>query len=71
MNHNSIILIIAINDFRINYVHLMAHYVMHTQIKAQTAAFIKGFKYVINPEWLSLFSTPEVNNYYLFKLFKL
>jgi len=27
----------------------MAHYVMHTQIKAQTAAFIKGFKYVINP----------------------
>jgi hypothetical protein len=38
----------------------MAHYVMHTQIKAQTAAFIKGFKSVINPEWLSLFSTPEV-----------
>ncbi|KAF0712892.1 Uncharacterized protein FWK35_00034857, partial [Aphis craccivora] len=29
-------------------------------IKAQTAAFIKGFKYVINPEWLSLFSTPEL-----------
>lgn len=33
---------------------------MHTQIKAQTAAFIKGFKSIINPEWLSLFSTPEV-----------
>lgn len=48
------------NCFRINYVHLMAHYVMHTQIKAQTAAFIKGFKSIINPEWLSLFSTPEV-----------
>lgn len=51
--------------------HLMAHYVMHTQIKAQTAAFIKGFKSVINPEWLSLFSTPEVINYYLRKLFEL
>ncbi|XP_060881517.1 ubiquitin-protein ligase E3B [Metopolophium dirhodum] len=48
------------NQNKINYVHLMAHYVMHTQIKAQTAAFIKGFKYVINPEWLSLFSTPEL-----------
>lgn len=44
--------------------HLMAHYVMHTQIKAQTAAFIKGFRSVINPEWLSLFSTPEVIIYY-------
>jgi len=47
----------------------MAHYVMHTQIKAQTAAFIKGFKYVINPEWLSLFSTPEVTIYHLLKFF--
>lgn len=64
------LIIFKINDFRINYVHLMAHYVMHTQIKAQTAAFIKGFKYVINPEWLSLFSTPEVTIYNLFKLFK-
>lgn len=42
---------------------------MHTQIKAQTAAFIKGFKSIINPEWLSLFSTPEVINYYLLKHF--
>lgn len=41
---------------------------MHTQIKAQTAAFIKGFKSVINPEWLSLFSTPEVIYCYLLKL---
>lgn len=54
---------ILIIYFRINYVHLMAHYVMHTQIKAQTAAFIKGFKAIINSEWLSLFSTPEVINY--------
>lgn len=44
---------------------------MHTQIKAQTAAFIKGFKSVINPEWLSLFSTPEVIHYYLLKLIKI
>lgn len=43
---------------------------MHTQIKAQTAAFIKGFNSIINPEWLSLFSTPEViKKFYLLKLF--
>lgn len=56
----------AINDcdliffFRINYIHLMAHFRMHVQIKDQTAAFIRGFRSIINPDWLSLFSTPEV-----------
>lgn len=38
----------------------MAHFRMHTQIKDQTNAFIVGFRTIINPEWLSLFSTPEV-----------
>ncbi|XP_043282173.1 ubiquitin-protein ligase E3B isoform X2 [Venturia canescens] len=45
---------------KINYIHLMAHFRMHGQIKNQTAAFIKGFRSIINPEWLSLFSTPEL-----------
>lgn len=48
------------NDNKINYIHLMAHFRMHTQIKDQTAAFIRGFRSIINPEWLSLFSTPEL-----------
>lgn len=39
----------------------MAHFRMHTQIKDQTAAFIRGFRSLINPEWLSLFSAPEVS----------
>ena len=38
----------------------MAHFRMHTQIKEQTAAFIRGFRCIINPEWLHMFSTPEV-----------
>lgn len=38
----------------------MAHFRMHTQIKEQTAAFIRGFRSIINPEWLHMFSTPEV-----------
>lgn len=48
------------NENKINYIHLMAHFRMHMQIKHQTAAFIKGFRSIINPEWLALFSTPEV-----------
>lgn len=39
----------------------MAHFRMHVQIKDQTAAFIRGFRSIINPDWLSLFSTPEVS----------
>lgn len=38
----------------------MAHFRMHTQIKEQTAAFIRGYRSIINPEWLHMFSTPEV-----------
>lgn len=48
------------NENKINYIHLMAHFRMHTQIKDQTAAFIRGFRSLINPDWLSLFSTPEL-----------
>ncbi|XP_030752735.1 ubiquitin-protein ligase E3B isoform X2 [Sitophilus oryzae] len=47
-------------DNIINYIHHMAHFRMHVQIKDQTAAFIKGFRSIINPDWLSLFSTPEL-----------
>ncbi|KAJ8286077.1 hypothetical protein GJAV_G00034290 [Gymnothorax javanicus] len=48
------------NENKISYIHLMAHFRMHTQIKDQTAAFIRGFRCIINPEWLHMFSTPEV-----------
>nr|XP_023030496.1 ubiquitin-protein ligase E3B [Leptinotarsa decemlineata] len=48
------------NENKINYIHLMAHFRMHVQIKEQTAAFIRGFRSIINPEWLTLFSTPEL-----------
>ncbi|KAM0725175.1 Ubiquitin-protein ligase E3B [Formica fusca] len=48
------------NQNKIQYIHHMAHYRMYHQIKEQTTAFIKGFRSIINPEWLSLFSTPEL-----------
>ncbi|XP_063241461.1 ubiquitin-protein ligase E3B isoform X2 [Bacillus rossius redtenbacheri] len=45
---------------KINYIHLMAHFRMNTQIKEQTAAFIRGFRSIVNPDWLSMFSAPEL-----------
>lgn len=39
----------------------MAYFRMHTQIREQTSAFIRGFKSIVHPDWLLLFSTPEVN----------
>lgn len=39
----------------------MAHFRMHTQIREQTSAFLRGFRSLVNPKWLALFSTPEVS----------
>ncbi|XP_007953188.1 ubiquitin-protein ligase E3B [Orycteropus afer afer] len=48
------------NENKISYIHLMAHFRMHTQIKNQTAALIGGFRSIIKPEWIRMFSTPEL-----------
>ena len=45
---------------RISYIHQIALFRMHTQIKQQVAAFLRGFRTLISPEWLNLFSPPEV-----------
>lgn len=45
---------------RISYVHYMARFKMHTQIKQQITAFIRGFRSIVNYDWLRMFSTPEV-----------
>jgi len=48
------------NSNRISYIHHMAHFKMHRQIANQVAAFRNGFRSLIPPDWLSLFSGPEV-----------
>ncbi|XP_043819364.1 ubiquitin-protein ligase E3B isoform X2 [Dromiciops gliroides] len=48
------------NENKISYIHLMAHFRMHTQIKNQTAALISGFRSIIKSEWIRMFSTPEL-----------
>lgn len=51
----------AVTDLnKIIYIHYMAYFHMHTQIREQTAAFNRGFRSIVNPEWLSLFSAPEL-----------
>ncbi|XP_059216433.1 ubiquitin-protein ligase E3B [Stomoxys calcitrans] len=42
------------------YIHYMAYFHMNTQIREQTQAFNRGFRSIVNPEWLSLFSPPEL-----------
>ena len=45
---------------RIIYIHLMAHFKLHTQIRDQTAAFLRGFQSIINRDWMLMFSGPEL-----------
>ena len=48
------------NQNKVSYVHHMAHYKMYTQIRAQIQAFVKGFKSIIDEDWLRMFSLPEL-----------
>ena len=45
---------------RIKYIHLLALFKLHKQIKKQVYAFNEGFKSIIKQEWLNMFSIPEV-----------
>ena len=45
---------------RILYCHLMADYRLNKQLQLPTAAFIKGFRSVIDSSWLQCFSAPEL-----------
>ena len=38
----------------------MADFRMRVQIRDQTSAFIRGFKSIVNPDWLEMFSAPEL-----------
>merc|ERR1739838_293498 len=48
------------NENRFLYIHTLAHYRLHTQIKHQTRAFVKGFRSLIAPGWTAMFSAPEL-----------
>lgn len=48
------------NSNKILYIHSMALFKMHTQIKKQSMAFNRGFKSVIKQPWMGMFSGPEL-----------
>jgi ubiquitin-protein ligase E3 B len=52
--------VIVTNENRISYLHHVAHFRMHCQIREQTSAFTRGFRSIIPNDWLQLFSSPEV-----------
>jgi ubiquitin-protein ligase E3 C len=45
---------------RKRYVHLMAHHLLHRQIKNQSRAFVNGFRSLIPPEKLRVFAPAEL-----------
>ena len=47
-------------DNRGRYVHLMAHHLLHAQIRRQSAAFVAGFRSLIPPEWVRVFAPAEL-----------
>jgi ubiquitin-protein ligase E3 C len=42
------------------YAHLMAHHLLHRQIKKQSGAFVSGFRSLIPPESLRVFAPAEL-----------
>lgn len=46
--------------YRISYVHRVARFRMYKQIRPQTASFIRGFYAILSPDWLAMFSPPEL-----------
>ncbi|KAE9552855.1 hypothetical protein FO519_003920 [Halicephalobus sp. NKZ332] len=50
------------NENKMKYVHQMAIYRVLTRTKMQTEAFVTGFRAIVNPDWLTLFSTFELQS---------
>ena len=48
------------NDDKIVYIHRMSVYRTYTRIKNQIKMFTEGFKTLMKPEWINMFSVPEL-----------
>jgi hypothetical protein len=45
---------------RLRYINLVAHYYLNTRTHAQSSAFLGGFYEMIRPEWIAMFTQPEL-----------
>jgi len=50
----------VLNENKLLYIHKMAHYRVVKQTRVQCANFVIGFRSILNPEWLSLFSIHDL-----------
>eukprot|EP01119_Soliformovum_irregulare_P019061 TRINITY_DN5968_c0_g1_i1.p1 TRINITY_DN5968_c0_g1~~TRINITY_DN5968_c0_g1_i1.p1 ORF type:complete len:991 (-),score=293.49 TRINITY_DN5968_c0_g1_i1:21-2588(-) len=48
------------DENKIRYIGLMANYKLNTQIKEQSAAFLRGFQQLIHPDLISMFNQDEL-----------
>lgn len=48
------------DENKIRYIHLLAHFKLHKQIREQIMAFDQGFKSIIRQEWLNSFTLSEI-----------
>ena len=44
----------------LRYVHMVAHHRLNTEIKQQSAAFLRGFHQIIEPQWIAMFDRTEM-----------
>jgi ubiquitin-protein ligase E3 C len=47
-------------ESKLTFIALLSHFKLNTQIRTQTSAFIRGLQDVVNPAWLQLFSSSEL-----------
>ncbi|ORY77339.1 hypothetical protein BCR37DRAFT_410844 [Protomyces lactucae-debilis] len=45
---------------RLQYIHLVCHYKLNARYRKQAEAFVNGLGAVLNPKWLAMFSTSEL-----------
>ena len=44
----------------LRYIHMVAHHRLNTEIRAQSAAFLRGFHQIIEPQWIAMFDRSEM-----------
>ena len=44
----------------LRYIHMVAHHRLNTEIRAQSAAFLRGFHQIIEPQWIAMFNRSEM-----------
>jgi ubiquitin-protein ligase E3 C len=44
----------------VRYIHFMANHRLNVQLRAQSAAFLRGFQDLVKPQWIKMFDEEEL-----------